>query len=853
MAATAQHAKTFPSDLIKVDAAKAKLNPSELLSVTLKLQDNDKLVLLRTETDQLGFVHRKFEQYYKNIKVDGGSFTVHSQHGVAKTLSGSFFKITNLDVSPSISASQAFSKAVEHVSAKVYAWEPSMKKSFPDYKKPSGEVVIVQHPQSGVATLAYKFDIYAAEPLSRAYIYINAKTGELVKSKELIHEANTSISALTKYDGQQSVTGDFTGTLYRLRQSSSGGGVETYSLRNTTNYGSAVDVTSSTTSFTTDPTANQAHFGAEKAYDYFFTKHNRNSYNNAGAKILSYVHYSTNYNNAFWDGSRMTYGDGDGTNYSALVSLDICGHEITHGVTQHSADLDYSYESGALNESFSDIFGEAIEHFAKGSNDWLMGNEIGINRSGAFRSFINPNAYGDPDTYKGTYWYSSTGDQGGVHTNSGVQNKWFYILSNGEAGTNDLGNSYNVTGIGIGDASKIAYRNLTVYLSSTSNYAAARAGAIQAAIDLFGEGSVQVQSTINAWYAVGVGCAFGATCGPTSPVLSASSVAETSAALSWTAATSNVVITGYDVFLNGTLAGSTSALNFFVNNLNPGTTYNIHVVAKDADGLTANSNTVQITTLPASMVTIFGHYFESGWNGWADGGNACSRYGGSRSYEGRYSIELSDNSGIASSMTSPTYNLSPYQKLTVQFYFSANSIEPGEDFWVMYFNGSTWIRVGTFASGSHFLNDRFYKATISFYAPAFASNSQFRIQADASDSKDDVYIDAITVTGYSGDLTGSTSQSIEQVVKTTTNQEQTITGEEITSFSIYPNPTTEFINITALGAVENVVITDIRGATVKAIRSLTMNRIPVADLSKGTYLLHLKVAGKVITRKFVKL
>ena len=138
--------------------------------------------------------------------------------------------------------------------------------------------------------------------------------------------------------------------------------------------------------------------------------------------------------NAFWNGSFMTYGDGDGNSRGPLVSLDIVGHEITHGVVQSTAGLIYRNQSGALNESFADIFGEAIEHHARNNNDWLMGGDIGLNgNSGQFRSMQNPNQFADPDTYLGDYWYVGNGDAGGVHINSGVMNKWFYIMTVGEA------------------------------------------------------------------------------------------------------------------------------------------------------------------------------------------------------------------------------------------------------------------------------------------------------------------------------------------------------------------------------------------------------------------------------------
>jgi Zn-dependent metalloprotease len=156
-----------------------------------------------------------------------------------------------------------------------------------------------------------------------------------------------------------------------------------------------------------------------------------------------------------------------------------------------------------MNEGFSDIFGTAIEFYARPSNaDWLIGGDFYT-----IRSMSNPNAYSQPDTYKGTYWYTGTSDNGGVHTNSGVLNFWFYLLSAGGSGTNDNGTAYNVTGIGIDKAAAIAFRTNTVYLVSTSKYSDARAYSIQAASDLYGATSAEVTQTTNAWDAVGVGVA----------------------------------------------------------------------------------------------------------------------------------------------------------------------------------------------------------------------------------------------------------------------------------------------------------------------------------------------------------
>jgi Zn-dependent metalloprotease/chitodextrinase len=488
-------------------------NSKQLFKEVFQTSPQTSFTSLKTELDPLGFTHEKMQQYFNGIKVEFATVTLNSKNGSIQSVNSAYFPIAeDFDTSPTMSNTQAFNLALNHVGASKYMWQDAAEAALANnYKKPTGELVIFPALKNVSETnrLAYKFDIYAISPLYRADVYIDAKTGQFIMENKRIHDANVPATGTSLYNGNVSFTADNSSGPYRLRQTADGGGIQTFDLNNSTNYNNAVDITSSSTNFTSNPTGVQAHFGAEKTYKYYSQKYGRNSYNNTGGVIKSYVSYSTNYVNAFWDGTRMTYGDGDGSQYGPLVSLDICGHEITHGVTEYSANLAYSYQSGALNESFSDIFGESIEKFASGSNDWLMGDDIGAGGSGgALRSMSNPNAFGDPDTYQGTNWYSGSGDSGGVHTNSGVQNFWFYVLSVGKSGTNDKGDSYNVSGIGMDKAGAIAYRNLTVYLNSNSQYSDARAGAIQAAVDLYGAGSAEEIATTNAWYAVGVGAAY---------------------------------------------------------------------------------------------------------------------------------------------------------------------------------------------------------------------------------------------------------------------------------------------------------------------------------------------------------
>lgn len=291
---------------------------------------------------------------------------------------------------------------------------------------------------------------------------------------------------------------------YRLREHERGGGIFTYDAMNGTSFNLSVDFVDDDLNFTDDNARAgvSVHWGAEATYDYFNEFHGMNSFDNNGKRIISYVHVDDEWFNATMDGTRMRFGDGTG-NATPLVSIDIVAHEYSHGVTGFSAGLIYQSEYGALNESFSDVFGNSVEFNTEGAvPDWGVG-------SGPIqlRSMSDPKLYGQPDTYQGENWADPTNlnfDDGGVHVNSGIQNYWFYLLSDGGSGTNDNSDAYNITAIGMEDAAKIAFRNLTVYLMPTSEYDDARLGSIYAAADLFSENSTQYQTVIDAWNAVGV-------------------------------------------------------------------------------------------------------------------------------------------------------------------------------------------------------------------------------------------------------------------------------------------------------------------------------------------------------------
>ena len=477
-------------------------------------------ILLQSQTDAKGKEHSRFQQTLNKIPIEGAVYITHASKGKVLSQNGKWIQNFPADIisSAGIGKDAAIKAAMGDFGATSYKWQSADEEQFIKresnnkaatfYPKPELVYYTGEEEITPFVRLAYKLDLYASEPIGRRIYFIDANSAEVLGRRDLIHTTDAAGTAVTGYSGTQPITTDLNAGVYRLREiGGRGNGIQTYNLQKGTNYGAAVDFTDADNNWNNvnanlDQYATDAHWGAERTYDYFKTKFNRNSIDNNGFALKSYVHYSTNYFNAFWDGSRMTYGDGNSTdNFKPLTSIDVAGHEITHGLTSNTANLNYSNESGALNESFSDIFGTAIEVFARPTqNDWLIGADFYT-----IRSMINPNAYSDPDTYKGTYWYTGTGDNGGVHTNSGVLNFWFYLLSAGGSGTNDFGTAYNVTAITIDKAAAIAYRTLTYYLISTSKYADCRTYSIKAAEDIYGVGSAEAVQTTNAWIAVGVG------------------------------------------------------------------------------------------------------------------------------------------------------------------------------------------------------------------------------------------------------------------------------------------------------------------------------------------------------------
>ncbi|MBC6463973.1 M4 family metallopeptidase [Actinomadura alba] len=258
---------------------------------------------------------------------------------------------------------------------------------------------------------------------------------------------------------------------------------------------------------TGDTMADQAYDWLGVAFDFFEAAYRRNSIDGAGLPMISTVHYGRDYDNAFWNGAQMVYGDGDGTLFTAFTGpLDVTGHELTHGLTQHTANLDYYGQSGALNESMSDVFGALIKQYHLGHTadqaDWLIGAGLlapGVNGV-ALRSMKEPGtAYDDPNLGKDPQpghmndYVETYRDNGGVHINSGIPNRAFHL-----AATAIGGRAWERAG-------QIWYDTLTGGgLSETIDFAAFAAATVETASRLYGATAAETGAVRTAWNGVGV-------------------------------------------------------------------------------------------------------------------------------------------------------------------------------------------------------------------------------------------------------------------------------------------------------------------------------------------------------------
>ncbi len=350
--------------------------------------------------------------------------------------------------------------------------------------------------------------------------------------------------------------------------------------------------------------------------------------------------------------------------------------------------------------------------------------------------------------------------------------------------------------------------------------------------------------------------------------LAASNTTQTTTDLTWNVSTDNVGVTNYTIFKDGVLEASTTSNSYTVSNLISNTNYSFEVVANDAaSNSSIASNIVSVTTLSATNTStlLLDNSFETGLEGWIDGGGDCYRIRSSRSYDGSYSVRIRDNSGTASSMTSSSFDVSGYTDLSVEFYFYSYSMENNEDFWLRYYDGSAWRTVETFISGTDFSNNGFFTATVNISSTDyyFPSNAQFRFQCDASSNADQIYIDKVSVTATTGSNLKSTENSTIISIGLP-RAETALNYREIESLEFYPNPTKNKAKIrTEIDIEDDIVnvqlkLVDLQGRLVKSLNfediknELFEYDLDVSNISRGVYLINIVSSkGLSITKKLI--
>lgn len=458
----------------------------------------------------------RFNRRFKGLDVIGGDMVAHSDSkGVSQGFSMSLKRQINLSNKPAVSGADAVRAALG---------------ANPGYAL-DGQPRMVVYARGETPVLAYEVMVVGSRSdgtPSEKHVIVSAINASVLESWDDIHTAPVTGSGRGFFSGAVVLeTNSLSATKYELRDTTRGGQYTINMLNRTIGGSVFVDANNAWGTGTLGTTTDQqqtigvdAQYGAAVTWDYFKLVHGRNGIRNNGIGAYSRVHYGNRYNNAFWSDSCfcMTYGDGDGVTFNPFDSLDVAGHEMTHGVTSVTAKLVYSGESGGLNEATSDIFGTAVEFYANNPNDpgdYFIGEKLYKSGTSALRSMIQPSA----DGVSADCYYSTLGSLN-VHHSSGVANHFFYLLAEGSAPnafsstgsrTCIAGNTRVasggaaapvVTGIGRIKAEKIWYVALTGYMTSSTNYAGARVATINAATALYGAASVEVAGVKAAWSAV---------------------------------------------------------------------------------------------------------------------------------------------------------------------------------------------------------------------------------------------------------------------------------------------------------------------------------------------------------------
>ncbi|MBL7809497.1 MAG: M4 family metallopeptidase [Saprospiraceae bacterium] len=465
----------------------------EKMSGPMYLSPASEMVREEEVEGQNGYRHIRYQQLHSGVPIFGSSYVLHEKDGQVVRASGRYSPQVTTSVKPAIDAVTAMAFARGAMKAKKYDEKAStvtLKLIDPAFPEMSEAVV-----------LAYQIDLVATEPYNKHRYFVDALKGRIICDFPLILHQGTPSLAQTKYYGLQSIiTDSIAPQQFILRDPTRSGGIFVYHENGEefTNTSSQWDLTNEHK----DEVALDAHYCTQEYYDLMLDAFGWQGQDGQGKALKVRVHIGgAGFVNAYWDGEYSNYGDGD-CNYGPLTTLEVVGHEFTHGMIDYTSKLVYDGESGAINESLADMFGKLLEYkSAPGDHSWALGHSFIINpESEAFRQMDDPNSLEMPAMYGGLFW----DDGNGVHTNSSIGNLWYTMLVDGKQGVNEAGIAYQVNGIGFDKAAQIAFLVNRAYFTESSDYANFYFYSIAAAEEIYGIGSAEVNDVKEAWKAVGL-------------------------------------------------------------------------------------------------------------------------------------------------------------------------------------------------------------------------------------------------------------------------------------------------------------------------------------------------------------
>lgn len=466
-------------------------NYFEVMGSEMQLSTSSKMVLTEEETGKNGYTHFKYQQYHDGLPIFGSRYILHEKEGKVQTASGRYSPQVKSVSKPGINPETAIALAKRAMNAL----------SFPE-RAPEAILCFIDpaFPQTSESLRqAYQVDVQSTEPHDKQRIFVDAATGKIIKKLPLILHEGVPSTGKTKYYGTQNIiTDSIAPQSFILRDPTRGEGI----FINNSNGGNFTN-TSSTWDLTNDEqdeVALDAAYCTQEYYDMMLADYNWQGQDGHGKALKVNVH-GGDFVNAYWDGESSTYGDGD-CNYGPLTTLEVIGHEFTHGMIDYTSRLIYDSESGGINESLADMFGKMLERKTDPANfSWDLGHSFILGAEGKpFRVMDDPNAVQMPAFYKGLYWV----DGNDVHVNSSIGNLWFSMLVDGKQGTNEVGETYNVSALGVDKAGQLVFEVNKFYFTESSDYNAFYQYSVDASNALFGAGSAETQAVKEAWKAVGL-------------------------------------------------------------------------------------------------------------------------------------------------------------------------------------------------------------------------------------------------------------------------------------------------------------------------------------------------------------